>query len=81
MITKYSIERSYLRNMSNDEDDFYDSLRLKHETIPLPFVIRFDYSSEEPCEIIFPMGDKLRIRYIDRLEQFVYAVTGERMSK
>ena len=65
--------------MSNEEDNFYDSLRLKHETIFLPLVIRFDYGADEPCEITFPLGDKVKLKYIHRLQQFIYAVTGEEM--
>ena len=65
--------------MSNDEDDFYDSLFFKYKTITLPFVIRFDYEAYEPCEITFPLGDKMELKYIHRLQQLVYAVTGEEM--
>ncbi len=78
-INKELVEHSNLSNMSNDEDNFYDSLRLKYKTIPFPFIIRFNYETNEPCEIIFPLGDKVKLKYIHRLQQFVYAVTGEKM--
>ena len=78
-INKELIEHSNLKNMSNDEDDFYDSLCFKYKTITLPFVIRFDYEAYEPCEITFTLGDKMELKYIHRLQQFIYAVTGEEM--
>lgn len=78
-INKELIEHSNLRNMNDDDENVYDSLRLKHETISLPFIIRFNYESDEPCEITFPLGDKVKLKYIHRLQQFVYAVTGEEM--
>ena len=65
--------------MSNDEDDYYDSLWFKYKTITLPFVIRFDYGAYEPCEITFPQGEKMTFKYIHRLQQFIYDTTGEEM--
>ncbi len=73
------IERSNLRNMNHEDENVFDSLRLKHETIPLPFIVRFDYESDESCEITFPLGDKVKLNSYYRLEQFIYAVTGEKM--
>ena len=78
-INKELIEHSNLRNMSNDEENYYDSLWFKYETITLPFIIKFDYEVDEPCEIIFPLGDKIKIKYIHRLQQFVYAITREEL--
>ena len=78
-INETLISHSNLRSQRNDEDNAYDSLRLKHETIELPFIMRFNYDAEFPCEVIFPTGHIIRLQHIHRLQQFVIAVTGEEL--
>ena len=78
-INKELIEHSNLWNMNDEKENAYDSLKLKYKTIPFPFVIRFNYGAYEPCEITFPQGEKMTFKYIHRLQQFIYAVTGEEM--
>lgn len=79
MISKDMIERSYLRDLNHEDENVFDSLRVKYKTIPLPFIVRFDYESDESCEITFPLGGKVKLNSYYRLEQFVYTVTGDKM--
>jgi hypothetical protein len=43
------IELSNMRNLNHEDENVFDSLRVKHETITLPFIVRFDYESDESC--------------------------------
>lgn len=70
---------SNLRKCGDKEGIIYDSLRIKQTNIPLPFVLTFNYESDEPCEVEFPMGYKFRLRDIHRLQQLIHAFTGEAM--
>ena len=78
-INETLISHSNLRCQHIDETNVYDSLRLKHETIDLPFCLRFNYETECPCEIIFPTGYTITFQHIHRLQQFIHAVTGEEL--
>ena len=78
-INKTLITHSNFRCQHTDADNVYDSLRLKHETIDLPFLLRFDYDAEFPCEVVFPTGYTITFQHIHRLQQFVHAVTGEEL--
>lgn len=78
-INEELIAHSNLRCQHHEEDNVYDSLRLKHETIDLPFTLRFCYDEEEPCEIIFSTGYTIWMKHIHRLQQFVHALTGEEL--
>ena len=78
-INEELISNSNLRCQHDVANNIYDSLRLKHETIELPFHLKFDYDAEFPCEVIFPTGYSISFQHIHRLQQFVHAVTGEEL--
>lgn len=79
IINKDLIENSNLRNLHHAEDNVYDSLHIKCHDITLPFTITFNYSEDDPCEVIFPMGTILKISHIHRLQLLIYAIIGEQM--
>ena len=75
-ITRDLIEYSNLRNCKHEKDNVYDTIHQKMTDFELPFVLRFDYDSDVPCEVVFPEGTVLKIEYIHRLQQLVYTIAG-----